>query len=137
MRSQAVWVLMLGLVAGCADTPVREVTLVATGMTFALADDPDAVNPPLAFRPGERVRLILKNEAPGMRHDVAIPAWSVAVDPIAFGERAEVTFTVPSDAAQVDYYCRPHAAMMRGQVDVRDAPRRAANDEPPNGLHVP
>jgi plastocyanin len=138
VRSGALWLMALAICGGCGQMPpARDVTLVATGMAFVLPDEPNAVNPPLTFRPGERVRLILRNEAPGMRHDVAIPAWDVAVDPVGFGERAEVTFTVPADASRVDYHCRPHAAMMRGQVDVRDTPRRAANDEPPHGLHVP
>ena len=57
----------------------REVRLVATGMSFALADDPGTANPALTFRAGERIRLVLKNDAPGLRHDVAIPAWNVAL----------------------------------------------------------
>ena len=138
MRSGALWMMALAICGWCGPRPsVRDVTLVATGMSFVLAGEPDVVNPPLTFRPGERVRLILENEAPGMRHDVAIPAWGVAVDPVGFGERAEITFTVPADASRVDYYCRPHAAMMRGQVDVQETQRRAANHEPPHGLHVP
>ena len=72
---------------GCAHSKAREVTLVASGMTFVLDDDPDTVNPPLTFQPGERIRLVLRNEAQGFRHDVVIPAWNVTVEPIAFGER--------------------------------------------------
>lgn len=106
------------ILSGCAQAPAREVTLVATGMSFALAGEPETTNPALMFRPGERIRLILKNDAPGLRHDVAIPAWDVATEPIGFGERAQVTFMVPATNRPVDYYCRPHATMMRGLVTV-------------------
>ena len=70
----------------------------------------------MTFRAGERVRLVLKNDAPGLCHDLAIPAWNVALDPIASGEITQVTFTVPSSGRPAEYFCRPHAAMMRGAV---------------------
>ena len=106
------------LVAACASAPVREVVVVARGMTFALPDATDARNPVLRFRAGERVRLVLKNEAAGLTHDLAIPAWDVALAAVAGGASAEATFTVPAGAVQTNYYCRPHAAMMSGRVEV-------------------
>ena len=112
------WLVALVIVSGCAQAPARDVTLVATGMSFALASEPETVNPALSFRAGERVRLILRNDAPGFRHDVTIPAWDMAMEPIGFGETAQVTFTVPATNGLVDYYCRPHATMMRGLVTV-------------------
>jgi plastocyanin len=127
LLSCVAWCLAGGVTwSACERVEPRDVTLVATGVAFVLAGDPGTMNPALTFQPGERVRLILTNDAPGMRHDVAIPAWNVAVDPIAFGERAEVTFTVPSAGGSVDYHCRPHATMMRGVVDVAPIVERAA-----------
>jgi plastocyanin len=117
----------LALCGACAQTPAREVMLVANGMSFALADEPENANPALMLRAGERIRLVLKNDAPGMRHDVAIPAWDVATEPIGFGETAQVTFTVPATSGRVDYYCRPHATMMRGLVDVAPIAEPAAD----------
>ena len=104
--------------SACQTSPLRDVTLVARGMTFALADRPDELNPVLRFRSGERVRLILKNEAAGLSHDIAIPAWGVAVEPISSGHVATTIFTVPQVSGQAEYRCRPHAAMMGGVVDV-------------------
>ena len=119
MRNSGALVLIaLALLSGCAQRQARDVVLVATGMSFALASSPEAANPALAFRPGERIRLTIKNEAPGLRHDVAIPAWDVATKQVGFGETAQVTFTVPQTDGAVDYYCRPHATMMRGLVTV-------------------
>ena len=92
--------------------------LVARGMTFALADEPDVPNPVITVHAGERVRLVLKNEAPGLLHDIAIPAWDVQVEQIRAGESAEVTFTVPSDPGRHEYRCRPHSEMMTGFVEV-------------------
>jgi plastocyanin len=115
------------ILSGCAQERARVVSLVATGMSFALAGEPETANPALTFRPGERVRLTLKNDAPGLRHDVAIPAWNVATEPIGFGETAQVTFTVPATDGPVDYYCRPHATMMRGLVTVAPIAEPAAD----------
>jgi plastocyanin len=115
-----------GVWGACGRAPVREVVLLAKEMAFVLADDPETMNPALTFEPGERVRLMVKNEAPGLRHDLVIPAWGVAVEPIGFGERTAVTFTVPPDGARVEYYCRPHASMMRGLVNVGLPAGRAA-----------
>ena len=107
------------LSGSCALTPVpREVLLVARGMTFMLVDNPDVPNPVIPMHAGERVRLVLKNEAPGLLHDVAIPAWDVEVGQIRAGEQAEVTFTVPNQPGRHEYRCRPHAEMMTGFVEV-------------------
>ena len=47
------------LSTSCHTVAVREVTLVTRGMMFALPERPEASNPRLTFRPGERVRLHL------------------------------------------------------------------------------
>ena len=120
MRLLGSLVSLLVVLAGpaCQTSPVRNLTLVTRGMTFALAERPDEPNPVLRFRSGERVRLMLKNEATGLSHDVAIPAWNVSVDAIPSGQVATTVFTVPNAAGTVEYLCRPHAAMMNGIVDV-------------------
>ena len=100
-------------------TPVpREVLLVARGMTFVLADSPASANPVIPLQAGERIRLVLKNEAPGLLHDIGIPEWNVQVDQIRAGQTAEVTFTVPNRPGRYEYRCRPHAEMMSGFVEV-------------------
>ena len=111
--------LVLLAAIGCGHPgPTREVTLVARGMTFVLADAPASPNPVIPLRAGERVRLILKNEAPGLLHDVEIPAWNVQVDQIRAGEDTAVTFTVPDKPGRHEYRCRPHSEMMHGLVEV-------------------
>jgi hypothetical protein len=105
-------------VAGCRSAPPRDIALVARGMTFALADGPDKANPVIPLRSGERVRLVLRNESPGMIHDLAIPAWDVAIASLRTGEQGDVTFSVPSTPGRVEYRCRPHAELMKGVFDV-------------------
>lgn len=87
-------------------------------MAFVQQDAPNQPNPPLRLRAGERVRLVLRNEAPGLLHDIAIPALDVALDEISAGESRDVIFTVPAAHGQHEYLCRPHAAMMKGVVEV-------------------
>ena len=90
-------------------------------MTFVLADEPDAPNPVHSFHAaGERVRLVLKNEAPGLLHDVAIPAWDVAgdADP-CWRERRGDVYGANCSRTRTNICCRPHAEMMTGVIEVQ------------------
>jgi plastocyanin len=114
----AAMTLSLGIAVSCSESPPREVTLIARGMTFVLADEPDVPNPVIVLAAGQRVRLVLRNEAPGLLHDFRIPAWRVQVTQIRAGQTAEVTFTVPNQPGRYEYVCRPHAELMKGVVEV-------------------
>ena len=110
--------LSLGIATACGVGSPREVVILARGMTFVLADEPTVPNPVIVFRAGERVRVVLKNEAPGLLHDFQIPAWRVQVTQIRAGETADVTFTVPEQAGRYGYLCGPHGELMKGVVEV-------------------
>jgi len=99
-----------------SSTPAREVVLVADGMAFRTADG--AANPVIEVRAGEVVRVVLRNEERGMRHDFAVPALGVAMDLLGFGEADAVTFVAPAEPGDYEYVCRPHAPMMRGILRV-------------------
>jgi plastocyanin len=87
-------------------------------MTFVAADRADIPNPVLSFRSGERVHLVLKNEAPGLLHDLVIPAWDIEIEQMRAGESRDATFTVPDTPGRFEYHCRPHSGMMTGFVEV-------------------
>jgi plastocyanin len=116
----AALIALIAVTAGCesAARPEREIVLVAVGMTFALEGQLDAENPVLSLRAGERIRVVLRNEAPGLLHDFAIPDWGVAIDEVRAGESGATTFTVPDTPGRFKYHCRPHSEMMRGVVEV-------------------
>jgi plastocyanin len=120
LRGQtAMMLLFVAWGSGCAVVgQPREVTVIARGMTFVLADEPDTPNPVIQLRAGERVRLVLKNEAPGLLHNIRIPLWNVEVNQIRAGQTAEVAFTVPSALGRYEYLCRPHSELMKGFVEV-------------------
>jgi plastocyanin len=106
------------LAASCrADRP-RDVLVVARGMTFTLPSDPDTANPLIRLRPGERVRVTLRNDAPGLMHNFEIPAWNVKTDQIRSGATTSVTVVVPAGAGRYQYLCAPHANLMNGFVEV-------------------
>jgi plastocyanin len=109
-------VAALPLVAEPGAAP-RQIVLVARGMTFVLEGQSD-VNPTIRVAPGERVRIVLRNETRGIVHDFAIPSWEVAIDPLADGEKGDVSFEVPMSVGTYEYQCRPHAQMMRGSIEV-------------------
>ena len=98
--------------------PTREITLVARGMTFVLEESPREPNPVISLRAGERVRIVLKNDAPGLLHDLDIPALNVQLEQIRAGHSTEVTFTVPNTPGRHEYRCRPHSELMHGIVEV-------------------
>ena len=115
-------VLVLSLLVGVACVPhpgpAREIVLVARGMSFVLESAPEVANPVISLRARERVRLVLKNEAPGLLHDIVIPDLGVEIEQMRAGETRELTFTVPVKPGRHEYRCRPHAEMMHGVVDV-------------------
>ena len=95
----------------------REIRMVARDMTFYLDGESDP-NPTLRLRAGETVRLVLRNEDAGMRHDFAIPDWKTATSRIESGDETTVTFRAPDGPSEGTYRCRPHAAIMRGTIVV-------------------
>jgi len=108
--------LVFGAIALSARGPgPREIRIVARDMTFYLEGQTDP-NPTLRLHAGETVRLVLRNEDDGMRHDFAIPDWTAATKRIEGGEEATITFRASDRPSSQTYRCRPHAAIMRGTI---------------------
>jgi|SoiMethySBSTD1v2_1073268.scaffolds.fasta_scaffold01805_23 FtsP/CotA-like multicopper oxidase with cupredoxin domain len=117
--AMCVAVLTLGAFAAALSRPApREITLVTRGMAFYL-EGGDLPNPTLTVRAGERVRVVLRNDDRGIRHDFAVPDVSAALDPIGWNESSDVTFEVPGTPGTYEYHCRPHMMMMRGRIVVQ------------------
>lgn len=114
----AVAVLVLGVLAVAVTRPEpREITLVARGMAFYL-ENGDLPNPTITVTPGERVRIVLRNEERGIRHDFAVAGLRAAMNPLGWQETGEVTFDAPDVPGLYEYWCRPHMMMMRGKIMV-------------------
>jgi plastocyanin len=95
----------------------REIRLVARDMTYYLEGAAEP-NPTLRLRAGETVRLVLRNEDRGMKHDFTVPEWSAAT-PLIRGQReTAVVLTAPSPGARATYHCTPHEETMRGTIIV-------------------
>ena len=95
----------------------RDVRIVVRNMTFYLEGSPDA-NPTLRLRAGETVRLVLRNEDRGMKHDFAVPAWNAATPPIPGQREAELLITAPARGTRAMYHCTPHQETMKGTIIV-------------------
>jgi plastocyanin len=96
----------------------REIRLVAKDMSFYL-EGQSTPNPTLRVRAGEQIRLVLRNETPGMSHDLVITPWQVQTPMLAKnGEEAAVSFRVPDRTGTETYNCTPHAVMMRGSITI-------------------
>ena len=95
----------------------RAIHLVVKDMTFYVEGD-KTPNPTLYARPGERLRLILRNTESGMSHDFTIESWKVHTRVLKGASEDTVEFTVPETRGSHAYRCTPHAAMMNGTIIV-------------------
>jgi plastocyanin len=118
----AVAVVVLGVLAVAFRPPSREITLIVKNMTFYVEGREHDPNPMLFVNPGERVRVVLKNQERGVRHDFAVPASGAALDLLSWNQSGEIVFDVPGTPGKYDYWCRPHMTMMRGTIVVMDYP---------------
>lgn len=110
--------MAMAAIGSTAKSRVREVSLVAREMAF-YADGGPQPNPVLHARPGERLRITLTNNAPGMIHDLSIAAVSSSTSTLTAGQVAAIEFTAPEKAGDYEYRCRPHALMMKGVLRVQ------------------
>jgi len=117
--------LGLALVAGVAlaagrsarEEP-RSLALTARGMAFYQAGDPTP-NPVLVVRRGERVRLTLTHQDPGMSHDFAVESLEVGTQPLTrAGTATTLVFEAPDRPGESEYVCTFHALMMKGILKV-------------------
>jgi plastocyanin len=127
MRSWKTWILVIVAASTAtvallvarddpAAAPPRAIRLVVRDMAFHVEGE-EGRNPVLRLRAGERVRLVIRNEDPGMSHDFAIEPWKVATARVeGDGEEASVTFRVPDRRGSETYTCTPHSRMMRGTI---------------------
>lgn len=118
----ATMLLMIGLVgalvAAVSPAPAREIVVVARDMAFYLEDEPRTPNPTLRVRPGERVRVVLRNDDRGYTHELAVPAFGAATPLIDWRGSGSLTFVAPAVPGTYEYVCQPHGLMMRGVLDV-------------------
>ena len=109
-------VVLWPVAADPADSP-RVITLVTRGMAFYL-DGGDTPNPVLTMRAGEVVRVVLRNEDVGIDHNLEIAAWDKTIPPPLRGRTTSTVINVPDSPGRHVYRCGPHAALMRGIVEV-------------------
>ena len=109
---------LLPMLASSGSDDVREIRLVVRDMTYYL-DGQAEPNPTLTVKAGEQVRLLLRNDDPGMRHDFVVKGWAIGTRMLEErGEHDAVTFRVPAERGDQPYHCTPHAKMMRGTIRV-------------------
>jgi len=113
--------ILLVMAASPQDEPKpRQIVIVAKEMAFFFENrtEQDSVNPTIIVRAGERITLILRNEDPGMRHDLVIADLGLRTRVTSYGETATLTFRVPGDPGAYAYLCSLHPAMMTGELVV-------------------
>ena len=97
--------------------PVHEIRLVVRDMAY-YAEGSSAPNPTLIVRRREQVRIVLRNEDPGMTHDFAVRAWDAKTARLNEGEEGAVQFQAPNQPGLGFYSCTPHGEMMKGTIRV-------------------
>lgn len=97
---------------GSHEQPMREIVLEARDLAFG------ADNPTLAVRPGERVRLVVRNTDTGILHSISLPGIDSQVRHIKWGEEIAFEITAP-EAGTWEYVCPQHAPKMKGKIQVQ------------------
>ncbi len=114
----ALAVSLLPMLASSDPDSTREIRIVVRDMAFYVDGGPEA-NPPITLRAGERVRVRLRNEDAGLRHDFVIKAWTVGTKMLEDrGDEDTVVFRVPDERGSQSYQCTPHTRMMSGTIRV-------------------
>ena len=109
---------VLPMLASSSRDEVRDVNVVVRDMAFYVDSSTEA-NPVITLRAGERVRVRVRNEDAGMRHDFSINAWTVSTKILETrGEEDVVEFRVPESRGSHTYQCTPHPKMMSGTIRV-------------------
>lgn len=101
-----------------SDVTVRPIEIVVRDMAFYVEGNADP-NPVITLRAGERVRIRVRNEDAGMRHDFTVKAWTLGTKLLEHhGEEDVVEFRVPGERGTQTYQCTPHPKMMTGTIRV-------------------
>ena len=116
----AVLFLLTGLLGsmtprGEAGESVRQIVLEARNLTFGEG------NPTLMLEPGERVRLIVVNNDPGVLHSITLPGIDDRVYHVGWGEEVELEFTAPQQEGGFEYICPQHMPNMKGRIVVQES----------------
>jgi len=118
----ALLALVLAVRAAARTDPAdgaRTVVLVARAMTFYVEGLPDP-NPRLVVARGETVRFVLRNDDPGMGHDLSLPSLGSRSRLLRdAGTTAELVVTMPESPGEHPYLCSLHAQVMFGVLQVR------------------
>lgn len=96
---------------GASPAEVREIVLEARDLAF------DGDNPTLLAEPGERVRLVVRNNDPGILHSISLPGIDSEVRHIKWGEEIAFEITIP-DGGTWEYVCPQHMPKMKGRIEV-------------------
>ena len=103
------------LAVSASDPQPREIRLVVRNMTYYVEGERDA-NPTLRMKAGETVRIVLRNEDAGMKHDLVVPDWGSGTGLIPGKREVAVVLHAPSLAGRAVYHCTPHEETMRGTI---------------------
>lgn len=97
---------------------VRPLDIVVRDMAFYVDGNAEP-NPVITLRSGERVRVRVRNEDAGTRHNFTIKAWTVGTKMLDDdGKEDVVEFRVPAERGTQTYQCTPHPKMMTGTIRV-------------------
>src|SRR5687767_1124280 len=103
---------LIPLVANRTAAP-REIVLIARDMAFYV-EGSDVPNPTIVLSPTEEIRLVVRNQDPGIVHGLSTGLLRRTIDRIEAGKTEKIRMRAPSKPGRYEYVCPPHAQMMKG-----------------------
>lgn len=106
-----VGVLSVVVLLAAQKKPITSLELIADDLEFR------GENPTLSVRTGSRVRLLFRNEADGVIHQLTIEELGIESPVLQPGTMEEICFPAPSEERVLTYVCKLHP-IMRGRIVV-------------------
>lgn len=104
--------MLVGVVGKPGSAQYRTIVVTAKDMMY------NQTNPDIILAPGEWIRLVFRNEEPGVKHNLVIDGLGLATPILKTGEEAVLLFRAPP-VGSFDYFCTLHPLMMRGALIVK------------------
>ncbi len=116
------WVMVSGHLSSAAQSSdAVRLTIVARGMAFYRAEQPETANPSVTVSPNQPIVIRFINRSSGSRHQLTIQGTDIATRVLGPGESILVRLPPLSPGHDLTYLCSLHPVTMEGTIRVKSS----------------